>query len=178
MSVRHAEPARDAPACAAIYAPYVTESVISLELRAPTVDEFAERIERYAATHPFLVADTAGRVEGFAYGAPHRERAGYRWACDVSVYVAEGAQRRGLGRALYRELLALLAEQGLTMACAGITLPNEASVGLHEALGFEPVGVYRRIAWKAGSWWDVGWWQRALAAPVDPPPEPGPPARP
>jgi phosphinothricin acetyltransferase len=94
------------------------------------------------------------------------------------VYVAPQHQRRGVGRALYQELFSLLTEQGFTMACAGVTLPNDASVGLHEALGFQPVGVYRRIGFKFGAWRDVGWWQLPLADPGDgPPPEPGPPIR-
>ncbi len=87
---------------------------------------------------------------GYAYATRHRERASYRWATDVTVYVAPQRHRRGVGRALYETLFGLLAEQGFRIACAGITLPNEASVGLHEALGFEPVGVYRRIGFKLG----------------------------
>jgi phosphinothricin acetyltransferase len=96
----------------------------------------------------------------------------------VTVYVAGARHRRGAGRALYETLFGLLAEQGFRVACAGVTLPNEASVGLHETLGFEPVGVYRRIGWKMGAWWDVGWWQLELAgADGGPPREPGPPMR-
>src|SRR5207248_8841347 len=105
---------------------------------------------------------------------PHRERAAYRWAADVSVYVDPKRHRRGYGRALYRDLLALLAAQGLYIACAGVTLPNEASVALHESLGFAPVGIYRRIGYKLGAWWDVGWWQLSLREPDGgaPPAEP------
>ena len=117
----------------------------------------------------------------YAYASPHRARAAYRWAADVAVYVDDGHRRRGAGRRLYRALFELMRRQGLRVACAGITLPNPASVGLHEAVGFEPVGVYRRIGWKAGAWRDVGWWELLLAGsdPDDhrPPPEPGPPAR-
>src|SRR5437868_3352900 len=143
--IRDADPARDAAACAAVYAPFVTDSAASFEERPPTPEEFGQRIERISKTHPWLVADDAGRVVGFAYGCPHRERAAYRWAADVSVYVDPKRHRRGYGRALYRDLLALLAAQGLYIACAGVTLPNEASVALHESLGFAPVGIYRRI---------------------------------
>ena len=100
----------------------------------------------------------------------------YRWAADVAVYVSPDRQRRGGGLALYETLLSLLHEQGLYVACAGITLPNDASVALHEACGFQEVGVYRRIGWKLGVWHDVGWWQRELRAPAaGRPPEPGPP---
>ena len=103
--IRDADPARDAAACAAVYAPFVTDSAASFEERPPTPEEFGQRIERISKTHPWLVADDAGRVVGFAYGCPHRERAAYRWAADVSVYVAPVHQRRGIGRALYSSLL-------------------------------------------------------------------------
>jgi L-amino acid N-acyltransferase YncA len=174
-----ADPARDdAKACASIYAPYVTDTVISLEEVAPTAQEMGARIERTSKTHPWLVAEEAGDIVGFAYGSVHRERASYRWATDVTVYVAPKSHRRGVGRALYETLFGLLARQGFTTACAGVTLPNDASVGLHEALGFQPVGVYRRIGFKFGAWRDVGWWQLELANPGDGPPrEPGPPIR-
>jgi phosphinothricin acetyltransferase len=172
-----ADPERDANACAAIYAPYVRETPISLEEVAPTPSEMAARIERTSKTHAWLVAEEAGEIIGYAYGSQHRERASYRWATDVAVYVAPQSQRHGAGRALYEALFGLLAQQGYRTACAGITLPNEASVGLHEACGFKPVGIYRRIGFKLGAWWDVGWWQRSLATHADdrPPSEPGTP---
>jgi phosphinothricin acetyltransferase len=138
----------------------------------------AARIERLAATHAWLVTERDGRVAGFAYGGPHRDRAGYRWAADVSVYVGAAHQRQGVGRELYEALLPLLARQRLRWACAGVTLPNDASVALHEALGFELVGVYREIGWKGGAWLDVGWWQLELnGAEGDPPAEPLGPQR-
>ncbi|HYB27669.1 MAG TPA: arsinothricin resistance N-acetyltransferase ArsN1 family B [Solirubrobacteraceae bacterium] len=182
MLIRDATAERDAAACAAIYAPYVRDTVISLEERPPTADELADRIHGTTRTHPWLVAEDHGEVIGYAYAGTHRERASYRWAADVAVYVSGQHHRRGAGRTLYGTLFSLLAAQGLRIACAGITLPNEASVGLHEALGFRPVGVYRNIGWKHGAWRDVGWWQLELA-PQDgqdgdrPPPEPGPPSR-
>jgi L-amino acid N-acyltransferase YncA len=173
--IRPADPARDAAACAAIYAPYVEGSPVSFEEAAPDAAAFAARIARIAATHPWLICERDGAVAGFAYGAPHRERAAYRWAADVSVYVDPAHQRRGIGRALYEALLERLRQQRFHVACAGITLPNAASVGLHESLGFELVGVYRAIGWKAGAWRDVGWWQLRLLPSHDgsvPPPEP------
>jgi L-amino acid N-acyltransferase YncA len=178
MLIRHADPARDGAACAAIYAPFVRDTVISLEEVPPSMAEMAQRIERISLTHPWLVAEDAGTVVGFAYATPHRERVSYRWATDVSVYVDAGHHRRGIGRTLYRELFGLLIRQGLCVACAGVTLPNEASVALHESFGFQPVGIYRRIGWKAGAWRDVGWWQLALVAPhPGVPAEPGAPVR-
>jgi phosphinothricin acetyltransferase len=176
MVIRHADPARDGAGCAAIYAPYVRDSVASFEEREPSSEELAHRIELISRTHPWLVADDDGQLAGYAYAAPHRERASYRWAADVAVYVAPERRRAGLGRALYGALIPLLGRQGLRIICAGITLPNDASVALHESFGMELVGVYRRIGWKAGAWHDVGWWQRDLGG-SDPPAEPGPPVR-
>jgi L-amino acid N-acyltransferase YncA len=178
MLIRDAQAQRDAAPCAAIYAPYVQDTAISFEEDVPDEAEMARRIERITLTHPWLVAQDGGEIIGFAYGTEHRARPAYRWAADVTVYVKGDRHRQGIGRALYEALLRLLAEQGLHVACAGITLPNRASVGVHEALGFEPVGVYRRIGYKLGGWHDVGWWQRELlpvgaAAPA----RPGPPVR-
>lgn len=177
MQIRHADPDRDGAGCASIYAPFVTDTAVSFEEEAPSASELAELIRRISRTHPWLVADDErGDVTGFAYASEHRARAAYRWAADVTVYVGDGNRRRGVGRALYGELLPLLARQGFHVACAGITLPNPASVALHEASGFTLVGVYRRIGWKAGGWRDVGWWQLELVPPGDSPPaEPGPP---
>jgi L-amino acid N-acyltransferase YncA len=180
VMVRPADPARDAAACAAIYAPYVDGSPVSFEEVAPSPEQLAAQIARIAATHPWLVCERDGRVVGFAYGAPHRERAAYRWAVNVSVYVDPAWQRRGVGRALYEALFERLRAQRFQIACAGITLPNDASVGLHESLGFELAGIHRGIGWKAGAWRDVGWWQLRLLPPRDdgqPPPEPLSPGR-
>lgn len=176
MDIRDADSDRDAEAIAAIYAPFVADTVISFEAAAPTAAEMAARIERLTSTHAWLVAEDAGEILGYAYGCPHRERAAYRWATDVSVYVDPRHHRRGAGRALYEALFERLAERGYRMALAGIALPNDASVGLHEACGFKPVGVYRRIGFKHGAWWDVGWWQLDLVAGDNgggPPREPG-----
>jgi phosphinothricin acetyltransferase len=179
MLIRHADATRDAAACAEIYRPYVTDTVISLEERPPDAREFRDRISRTTAGYPWLIAELGGRPVGFAYASRHRERAAYRWATDTTVYLERGHRRRGIGRALYERLFTLLRDQGLHVACAGITLPNEASVGLHEALGFTPVGVYRRVGYKMGAWRDVGWWQLDLLPITDgPPPDPTPPPNP
>ena len=160
--IRDADAARDAAACAEIYAPFVRDTPISLEEEPPTAREIAERIEATTRTHPWLVAHDGNELIGYAYATRHRERACYRWATDVTVYVAPQSQRRGVGRALYQSLFEALAGQGFRIACAGITLPNQASVGLHESLGFQPVGVYKNIGWKFDTWHDVGWWQLKL----------------
>ena len=138
---------------------------ISLEEAAPTESEMAARIAKHSRHHAWLLAELDGEPVGFAYGSQHRERAAYRWAADVSVYIDRRAHRQGIGRMLYGQLLETLTDLGYYVACAGITLPNEASVGIHEALGFERVGVYKNIGFKNGEWWDVGWWQLDLGAP-------------
>jgi L-amino acid N-acyltransferase YncA len=171
IQIRDADPGADAGACAAIYAPYV-ETPISFEEEPPDAAEFERRIRDYASTHAWLVAERKGAVLGYAYACTFNERPAYRWSAGVSVYVGEGERGCGIGRALYTELFDRLRRQGFRMACAGITLPNEASVRLHEGFGFKPVGVYREIGWKDG-WSDVGWWQLELApAGEGPPPEP------
>jgi L-amino acid N-acyltransferase YncA len=177
MLIRHADPERDGAACAEIYAPSVRDTAISFEEEPPTPAEFTRRIELVSPDYPWLVAEVEGAVVGYAYASAHMERAAYRWAANVAVYVGDGHRGRAVGRALYDALLALLVRQGIQVVCAGVTLPNDASVALHEACGFEPVGVYRRIGWKAGTWRDVGWWQLELVPATDgAPPEPGPPA--
>jgi L-amino acid N-acyltransferase YncA len=177
MLIRAADAAHDAVACAAIYAPSVTHGVASLEEVAPDAAELGRRITEVTGLYPWLVAELEGVIAGYAYASRHRGRASYRWSADVTVYVSCAHHRRGVGRALYGRLLELLAQQGYHEACAGITLPNDASVGLHESLGFRPIGVYREIAFKFAAWRDVGWWQRTLGQPPPdtPPPEPGAP---
>lgn len=159
MVVRPATP-DDAPACAAIYAPYVTDTAVSFEEEPPAVAEMARRM---AAAHVWLVLEDAGEVVGYAYAGTFHARAAYRWATETSVYLRRGFERRGGGRALYAVLLPLLKERGFTSAIAGMTLPNPGSVGLHASLGFEPVGTYRRIGFKHGAWHDVAWAQLMLA---------------
>jgi L-amino acid N-acyltransferase YncA len=176
LSIRDADPARDAAACAAIYAPHVEGSPVSFEEEAPDAAEMAARIERYRDSHAWLVAEREGKVVGYAYATAFNERPAYRWSTSVSVYVGDGARGEGVGRALYEALFDRLRERGFRMACAGVTLPNKASERLHESLGFELVGVNREIGWKQGAWRDVGWYQRELVpVPGDPPPEPRPP---
>ncbi|HEV2888710.1 MAG TPA: GNAT family N-acetyltransferase [Jatrophihabitans sp.] len=162
----------DAARCAAIYAPYVTETAISFETDPPTPQEMAQRISTAVGSHAWLVLEDSGRVVGFAYGAPFAPRAGYRWSCQVSVYLEHGRRRTGGGRALYDALITRLAERGFRTVLAGMTLPNDASEGLHRAMGFEPVGTYRRIGYKHGSWHDVAWVQRSIGDDAEPPAEP------
>jgi len=173
LTIRDADPARDAAACAAIYAPHVEGSAVSFEERAPDAAELEARIERYGASHAWLVAERGGEVVGYAYATAFNERPAYRWSTSVSVYIGEDARGQGVGRALYEALFERLRERRFRMACAGITLPNPASVGLHESLGFERIGVNPEIGFKEGAWRDVGWFQLELSPPSDgPPPDP------
>jgi phosphinothricin acetyltransferase len=157
--VRPADPARDAAACAAIYAPAVTDGYATFEEEPPGAEEMASRI---AAAHAWLVDERAGAVAGYASAVRFMERAAYRWAASVAVYVDPQHRRAGVGRALYDALLPALAERDLRWAMAGIALPNPASVALHEAVGFRRAGLFEQIGFKAGDWRDVAWYQRAL----------------
>jgi phosphinothricin acetyltransferase len=157
--VRPADPARDAAACAAIYAPEVTDGYATFEEEPPGAEAIAARM---AAAHAWVVDERDGAIAGYAYGASFMERAAYRWAASVAVYVDAAHQRRGVGRALYEALLPALAERDLRWAMAGIALPNPGSVALHEALGFRRAGLFEAIGFKAGAWRDVAWYQRAL----------------
>jgi L-amino acid N-acyltransferase YncA len=163
---------RDAEQIAAIYAPNVTDAVISFEYEPPSAVEMRRRIEATLQRYPWLVCECQGWVLGYAYAGAHGSRAAYQWSVDVSVYVHEDARRTGVGRALYTSLFAALILQGFYNAYAGATLPNPASVGLHESVGFRPVGVYHGVGYKLGAWHDVVWWYlplRERVADPDPP---------
>ena len=159
----------DAGAIAAIYRPYVESTVISFEVEPPSEDEIRRRITQTLPSHPWLVHEDGAQVTGYAYASPHRTRTAYGWSVDTAVYVDAQYHRCGIGHGLYRSLLAILTAQGFVNAYAGITLPNPASVGLHERVGFQPVGVYRGVGFKMGAWRDVGWWQLTLISrPAEP----------
>lgn len=152
----------DAEGILAIYAPIVRETAISFEVEPPSLEQMQARIQDTLERLPWLVYEAAGEVAGYAYASRHRERPAYQWSADTSVYVAAQARGKGLGRQLYAPLLGILKDLGYYSALAGIALPNAASVGLHEAMGFRIVGIYRSIGYKLGAWHDVGWWQCKL----------------
>ncbi len=160
----------DAEQIQAIYAPYCF-TPISFETDPPSVEEMRRRLEKVLGQYPWLVCVQEGEILGYVYATQHRERLAYRWSVDTTVYVRQERQRRRVGRGLYTSLLALLPLQGYANAYAGVTLPNPASVGLHEGMGFEPLGVYKQVGFKCGSWHDVAWYQRPLQPhPGEPPP--------
>ncbi|WP_297795626.1 GNAT family N-acetyltransferase [Mycobacterium sp.] len=153
----------DAGAIAEIYLPYVRDTAASFEAVPPGVEEMRSRMTSTLPTLPWLVVTDGESVKGYAYANPHRPRDSYRWCADVSLYLDASIHGRGHGRRIYTALLNLLVAQGYINAYAAITLPNPASVGLHKALGFTPVGVFPGVGFKQERWWDVGWWHRRLA---------------
>lgn len=169
----HLRPARpeDAAAIAAIYAPHVTNGVASFETEAPSAAEIVRRMAAADGMFPWLVAEEEA-VLGYAYAGAYAERAAYRWTVETTIYLADAAHGRAIGRQLYTALLDRLVAQGFTQAIAKIALPNDASIALHEKLGFRHVGTVAQTGWKRGSWVDVGLWQRGLAAAAIPPAEP------
>jgi phosphinothricin acetyltransferase len=162
--------AADAAAVAAIYAPYVTETFVSFEEVAPDAEEMERRIAgSVPGLYPWLVAELGGEILGYASSSPFRTRPSYRWTVETGVYLSPDGQGRGLGRALMERMLDLLTLQNFTAAIAGITLPNPASVALHEKLGFTPCATYRETGFKLGEWRPVQVFARDLAARLNPP---------
>ena len=159
----------DAAQIQAIYSPIVSQTATSFEATPPTVDEMRQRIAATLADLPWLVCQRQGTILGYVYAAKHRARAAYQWSVEASAYVHVDARRMGVGRALYGSLFKILTLQGFYNVYAGITLPNPASVGLHEAMGFKPIGVYKGVGYKMNAWHDVGWWHLSLRPKTVPP---------
>lgn len=174
LTLRLADPDRDAEAVASIYRPAVESTAATFEEVAPDAREMADRIRRILTGTPWLVAENGSGLVGYAYAAPHHERAGYRWSVDMSAYVHPEWHGRRVGRTLYDALLALLLAQGFVNVYAGIALPNSASVALHESIGMRRIGVYERVGYKFGAWHDVAWYGLRISDPGVPPDEPIP----
>jgi phosphinothricin acetyltransferase len=162
----------DASAIAAIYRPYVEETRISFEEEAPDASEIARRMD--SPLHPWLVAAVDGRVVGYSSSSAYHRRRAYRWTVETSVYLSPDARGRGLGKMLLSSLIEVLTLQGYVTAIGAIAVPNDASVALHQRLGFGPVGVYRAVGFKLNEWTDVSLWQRDLAPRAGNPSEPIP----
>jgi phosphinothricin acetyltransferase len=171
IQIRVAE-AADGEACAAIYRPIVETTWISFETEPPSPAEMSRRIETLLPRLPWLVATNGQGVLGYVYAGAHKARPAYRWSVDVTVYLAEAARRQGVGRRLYTVLFDILRRQGFHSAFAGIALPNDPSVGLHESLGFQPIGVYEDVGYKMGGWRAVKWWRLGLSPVSGEPTEP------
>lgn len=168
MDIRLAIPA-DGTALSKIYGPIVEKTTISFEEIAPDHAEMSARIQAVLRTHPWIVCEINREVVGYAYATQHRTRAAYQWSCEVSAYVAEAHRGKGIARALYLKLFEVLSAQGFHRAYAGITYPNNPSVGFHDAMGFSLIGVYEKVGFKHGHWRDVGWWCRELQPQINPP---------
>ena len=166
--IRIARP-EDAAAIHAIYAPHVLQGMATFETELPGEAAMRDRIAGRLPQYPWLVWEEDGRLLAYAYASRFRERAAYDWIAETSIYVHENAQRRGIARRLYGVLLDSMRMQGINQAVGVITLPGEPSVAMHEAMGFEPAGVWRKAGYKLGRWWDVGVWQKELQTPTLPP---------
>ena len=171
--IRLAQPA-DIPSVRDIYAPFVLDSHTSFEYEVPSVADLQQRISETSVYAPWLVCAENGRVMGYAYAGHRRSRTAYQWSVELSVYVGSAFRKRGIARALYTSLVALLRLQGYYNAYIGIALPNPASVAFHERFGFRPVGVYHEVGYKQGRWGDVGWWEMSIQPKVQRPKPPVP----
>ena len=160
--IRLAVPNQDAVQIAEIYGPFCVGTPVTFELDAPNPGEMRGRIEQILTKLPWLVCEMGDQLLGYAYGAAHRQKAAYQWSVEVSIYVGDRYRRQGVGQALYTSLLSILANQGFCNAYAGITLPNQPSVALHQSFGFQPIGTYSKVGFKLGKWHDVGWWELML----------------
>jgi L-amino acid N-acyltransferase YncA len=163
---------KDASKILEIYGPFCIQSPITFEVVPPSREEMAERISSTTKRYPWLVCECDGLIRGYVYASRHSERAAYGWSVNVAAYMHPSSRGRGLGRVLYSVLFDILRQQGFFKAYAGITLPNPASVALHEHAGFRMVGVYHGVGFKAGAWHDVSWWELSLRPETDNPAEP------
>lgn len=161
-TIRPADPTRDAAACAAIYAPFVRDSIITFEIEPPDAAEFSARITKAQMRHAWLVIEVDGGVVGYAHAGPHNPRAAYDRTATLGIYLAPAAQGRGLGVRLYSALIDALAAKGFHALLGIITLPNPPSIALHEKLGFTQVGHFREVGWKQGRWLDTSWWEKLI----------------
>jgi L-amino acid N-acyltransferase YncA len=157
-----------------IYAPYVQTTNISFETIVPSKEEMKRRIDSTLKSNPWIVFEEGQSILGYAYASKHRERAAYKWAVDSSIYVRQDSRGRGIGKILYKELFSILRLQGYCNVYAGICLPNDSSVGIHESFGFKKIAHFNKVGYKFGQWHDVGWWELFLEQHKSEPSEPIP----
>ena len=162
----------DAQGMLEIYAPFILNSGITQETEVPSVEEFQMRILSGLEERPWLVCELADQIAGYAYAGKHRERKGYQWCTEPSVYISEKFYQRGIANALYTALFDILKIQGYVNAYAVITLPNEKSIGFHKKFGFDYLTTYPKIGYKLGQWHDVGWMQYEINPHKQEPPDP------
>jgi len=160
----------DAQGILNIYAPYILDTAVSFETSVPTISVFKNRIKEGLITYPWVVAEVDQKIVGYAYASAHRSRCAYSWSADSSAYISPSFHGKGIAHKLYEYIFSILEKQYVVNVFAGITLPNEKSVGFHEALGFVKIGHYKKVGYKLDCWHDVGWWQKELIS-VDKPRE-------
>ena len=166
ICVRAATP-QDAEQLLEIYTPFVISedcsvSNVSFELTAPDVEEFRQRIKDISTQFPYLVGEVNGQILGYVYCHPYRERLAYQWSVEVTIYLAPAGQGKGLGRVLYEAMEEILRLQGITMLYSCITLGNEHSIKMHEALGYRLIGTFSKSGCKNGQWLDTVWLEKQL----------------
>ena len=169
--IRFARPS-DATEILGIYGPYIRDTSYTFETEVPAEKEFAERIETYLQSWPWLVCEVEGKIAGYAYGSKYRERTGYQWCVECSIYMHPGFREKGLGKKLYEKLFEILKYQGFRNVYAVINTPNDISVTFHENCGFRFFAMYENVGWKLGQWKNVGWWRLVLNDFIDDPPAP------
>ena len=177
LIVRAAAP-EDAAALLEIYAPYVEKTAITFEYAVPSPEEFAGRIARTLERYTYLAAEAEGRIMGYAYAGPFKERAAYDWAVETTVYVREEAKRQGVGRTLYAALERCLAAQGVLNLNACVACPEREdeyltrdSVDFHRRMGYRLAGEFRQCGCKFGRWYNMVWMEKHIGLhPADPPP--------
>lgn len=174
MSLVRLATAADSQAILDIYAPYIEHTSFTFETETPSVQAFAERIESYLEYWPWLVYEIDGTIAGYAYASKYRERTGYQWCVECSVYIHDNFFKSGIATALYTELFRILKEQGYHNVYAVINLPNDRSVAFHEKMGFQFFAEYKNVGYKLGKWKTVGWWQLILTEYKD---DPAPPVK-
>lgn len=164
----------DAAKILQIYSPYILTTAVSFETDVPSVKDFEGRIKKCLTRYPWVVCEAGKEMAGYAYASVHREREAYQWTCECSVYLHPDYKGKGIGHILYKTLFQILKIQGFINLYAGITLPNEASVKLHEKCGFHLFALYENVGYKFDAWQKVGWWRLQLN---ELQPKPTPPVR-
>ncbi len=163
---------QDASSILAIYRPFILNTGVTQEVSVPSAKDFSDRIEKGLDSFPWLVEEVDGKICGYAYAARHRERAGYQWCVETSIYLSGEARGTGVGFRLYNALFALLLKLGYVNAYAVITLPNPASIRFHEKCGFTHFTTFEKVGFKLGQWHDVAWMIRQIQSPLDDPLQP------
>ena len=160
----------DTQAVLDIYAPYVLNTYITFEYDVPTLQEFSEKIRTITSEYPWLVCLLDNKIIGYAYGSEHRHRTAYKWSPESTIYLTEDEQGKGIGRILYSTLFDILRLQGFFNVYAGVGIPNDRSERLHRSVGFQELGIFKKVGYKLGKWHDTKWFQLHLQEHmIDPP---------